>query len=235
MLFDLDGTLLDIDLGTFLGAYFKALGAATATHFGDADVLSAVLASTEAMQLPHPGRTNSEVFHEDFRARAGIDLDDPATYEVFDRFYAEEFPGLRHSAGPAEGGRDAVETALELGLGVAVATQPIFPRAAIEQRMVWAGLDDLGLSVVTTYEVMHACKPHGEYFRETAAMVGAEPSQCLMVGDDRFLDMPAADVGMRTYFTGPGDAPADWKGTMRELSDLLRRIAQEDDADTGVI
>jgi len=46
-----------------------------------------------------------------------------------------------------------------------------------------------------------------------------------MVGDDRALDMPAADVGMRTYYVGADEsAPADMRGSLDELADLLPRI-----------
>jgi len=46
------------------------------------------------------------------------------------------------------------------------------------------------------------------------------------VGDDRAMDMPAATVGMRTFYVGsdPG-APADHRGTMADLTALLQRLA----------
>jgi HAD superfamily hydrolase (TIGR01509 family) len=223
VLFDLDGTLLDIDLPAFLSAYFRGLAAATGPHFPGVDVRSAVLASTDAMACPHPGLTNAAAFHADFLERTGLDLDDPDTYEVFETFYAEDFPDLRHGAGARPGARRAVETALDAGLSVVIATQPIFPRAAIAHRIAWAGLDDLGLEM-TTYEVMHSCKPHPEYFREAAQMAGAEPDECVMVGDDRWLDMPAADVGMRTFYVGREATHADWTGDLDDFAELLERL-----------
>jgi FMN phosphatase YigB (HAD superfamily) len=225
VLFDLDGTLLDIDLNAFLRDYFGALGEVVARHFPDREVLPAILDATEAMQLPHPGRTNREVFAERFRGSTGIDLDESS--DVFDRFYAERFPGLGASYGPRDGARDALLTARRLGLGIVVATQPIFPRAAIEHRLAWAGLDDLGIDALTTYEVMHACKPLPDFFREAASMAGAQPAECIMVGDDRALDMPAADVGMRTFYVGaePG-VHADWHGDLVALTEALPALAQ---------
>jgi FMN phosphatase YigB (HAD superfamily) len=224
VLFDLDGTLLDIDLGLFLGRYFESLGAVVESHFPDGDVMRSILVATEAMQRPHPGRTNREVFYADFFAHTNVDLD--RSWEVFEAFYRERFPALGDGSGPAKGARRAVETALELGLEVVVATQPIFPRIAIEHRLAWAGLDDLGLDHLTTYETMHACKPLPDYFREAASMAGTEPAQCLMVGDDRNLDMPAADVGMRTFYVGADSGThADWCGDLDRLADLLPHLA----------
>jgi FMN phosphatase YigB (HAD superfamily) len=225
VLFDLDGTLLDIDLGAFLRDYFGALGETVAEHFPGREVLPAILTATEAMQAPHTGSSNQEVFARRFEELTGIDIE--ADGEVFDRFYAERFPALGAAYGPHAGARDAVLAARRLGLSVVVATQPIFPRAAIEHRLAWAGLGDLGLGVITTYEVMHACKPLPDYFREAAAMAGARPVECIMVGDDRSLDMPASDVGMRTFYVGTEpDVHADWRGDLTALTEALPALAE---------
>jgi FMN phosphatase YigB (HAD superfamily) len=231
ILFDLDGTLLDIDIDSFLRTYFGALGASTQDRYPGVDVLGAILASTALMQSSHQQMTNREAFNADFLDRTGIDLDASEHSRVFEDFYRQVFPTLGKDFGPAKGARRAVTTALELGLRVVVATQPIFPRAAIEHRLAWAGLTDLGLRDLTTYECMHSCKPQPEYFREAAAMAGHSPSDCLMVGDDRTLDMPAADTGMRTFYVGGGSAAsADWSGDLDDLADLLPRLVADDAA-----
>jgi FMN phosphatase YigB (HAD superfamily) len=225
VLFDLDGTLLDIDLGAFLRDYFGALGEVVAEHFPGRDVLPAILTATEAMQAPHLGSSNRDVFARRFAELTGIDIE--ADGEVFDRFYAERFPALGAAYGPHDGARDAILAVRRLGLSVVVATQPIFPRAAIEHRLAWAGLGDLDLGVLTTYEVMHACKPLPEYFREAAAMAGVLPAECIMVGDDRALDMPAADVGMRTFYVGSEpDVHADWHGDLTAFIDALPALSE---------
>jgi len=229
VLFDLDGTLLDLDLDTFLRRYFAALRDATGELAGADradELMDAVQAATGAMMRPHPGHTNRDVFYADFLARTGIDLEED--WEVFERFYRDVFPGLGGASGPAPGARDALETALDLGLSVAIATNPIFPRAAVEERLAWAGLRDLDIPVLTTYEIMTACKPLPGYFLQTADLVGVAASACLMVGDDRALDLPAADVGMRTFYVGSSaDAPADYRGTLEELVGLLPRLVSE--------
>jgi FMN phosphatase YigB (HAD superfamily) len=224
VLFDLDGTLLDIEVTSFLGRYFEALGAAIDARFPGQDLMPAILESTSAMQRSHPDLTNREVFFTDFLARTGVDLAEEWT--VFEDFYRQRFPLLGDGYGPAKGARRAIETARGLGMDVVVATQPIFPRIAIEHRLAWAGLDDLHLAHVTSYESMHACKPLPDYFREAAALVGADVRDCLMVGDDRTNDMAAADVGMRTFYVG--DSPgthADWTGDLDDLAGLLETLA----------
>ena len=233
VLFDLDGTLLDIDLDHFFREYFAALGPVVAEALGTgADVrtgLNAVLNGTEAMSLPHPGRTNREVFNERFSELTGADLDLEEYAVVFERFYADVFPSLRGGMGPRPDARRAVTAALDLGVKVAIATNPIFPRSAIDERMRWADVADLPVHVVTDYETMHAAKPNPAYFLEAARMLGVPPGDSLMVGDDRVLDMAAADVGMRTFYVGrQSRTVCDWAGSLGDLADLLPRLAQRD-------
>jgi FMN phosphatase YigB (HAD superfamily) len=229
VLFDLDGTLLDIDIDGFLADYFGALGPVVADVVGDgvdpAIGLRAVMDATSAMVEPHPGRTNRAVFNERFRALTSVDLDLEEYALPFERFYADVFPTLRKTIGPRDGAREVVQTALDLGLRVAISTNPIFPSSAIRERMRWAEVDDLLVHAVTTYECMHATKPLAAYFSETAALIGVPADRCLMVGDDRVLDMGAADVGMRTYYVGPRPIPtSDYSGDLRELAALLPRL-----------
>lgn len=233
ILFDLDGTLLDIDLGSFLERYFIALRTAAAPlpvpH--GIDVMDAIMEATRAMMVDHPGMTNQEAFDAEFGRRTGLDMRE--SWHVFERFYTEEFPALGEGMRPHEGAREVVEAARALGLKVAVATNPIFPRAAVDHRLAWAGLADLDIAVVTTYENMHASKPFPAYFTETAEMLGVAPKDCMMVGDDRTLDLPASAVGMRTFYVGPdADAPADFRGTLLDLTELLPRLVEEADEAT---
>lgn len=223
VLFDLDGTLLDLNLDAFLKRYFAALRDAVSPLFPGVDVLAAVLGSTAAMQRAHEGTTNRDVFNADFLARTGSDISDGS--DVFDRFYQDVFPALGAESRPAPGAREAVLAARALGMKVVVATQPIFPRAAIVHRLAWAGLSEADFDLVTTYEFMNACKPHAAYFRQVTDMLGCDPRECVMVGDDRDNDMPAAATGMRTFYVGtdPG-APADFRGTLLDLPAVLERL-----------
>lgn len=233
VLFDLDGTLLDIDIGAFLDRYFEALTEWSLPLLRDQTppdaFLRAVHAGTRAMMSPHPGRTNQEVFSNELLTLIGLDLAE--AWPSYERFYREVFPLLSDTAGPVPGARASVETALGLGLKVVVATNPIFPLPAVKARLAWAELDDIPFAGITTYECMTACKPHHAFFREAAALAGLEPHECLMVGDDRYLDMPAADVGMRTFFVGesPDSAWADAHGDLMDLAELLPRLVRASD------
>lgn len=227
ILFDLDGTLLDLDLHGFLERYFSALSRVIARVIDEdrvEEAMTAINDATIAMMQPHPGVTNREVFNAHYLSATGVDLEAHAA--VFDGFYEEEFPHLRGAARPAPGALEAVRTAREHGMRVAIATNPIFPRRAIDHRLDWAGIDSDLYDAVTSYECMTACKPLPAYYREVTQMLGVEPADCLMVGDDPVLDMGAADVGMSTFYVGPGTpAHATYRGSLTELADLIGRLA----------
>jgi FMN phosphatase YigB (HAD superfamily) len=225
VLFDLDGTLLDVKVSDFLSRYFLALKVVVAPQFPGVDLLPAVLASTDAMQRPHPGKTNQEVFYRDFKARTGVDLE--TNWPVFERFYREVFPTLGADYGPVAGAREAIAAVRGLGWRVAVATQPIFPLVAIEHRLRWAGLADVRFDAITSYEVMQACKPQPAFFTQVCGMIGCAPRDCIMVGDDDAADMAAGELGIRTYFVGQGAAQSDHTGTLADLPAFLRRLRRE--------
>jgi hypothetical protein len=46
-----------------------------------------------------------------------------------------------------------------------------------------------------------------------------------MVGDDIALDLPASDVGMRTFLKGDARSSADYRGTLDDLAALLPLLA----------
>ncbi|MDP2180952.1 MAG: HAD family hydrolase [Actinomycetota bacterium] len=230
VLFDLDGTLLDIDLEGFLGRYFRALSSVVAPLVDSPEdeqrAMRAVMESTNAMMRPHPGVTNHDIFHDEYRRLTGLDLREH--WQLFEDFYENEFPLLGDGYGPRDGARTVLEAAKGCHLGIAIATNPIFPLRAVEHRLAWAGLEGSLADVVTSYESMHACKPHPDYFRETAAQLGLDPRDCLMVGDDSVLDMSAADVGMSTFYVGDAeDVQADYHGTLLEAADLIMRVCAE--------
>jgi FMN phosphatase YigB (HAD superfamily) len=230
VLFDLDGTLLNIELDSFLAAYFSSLGPLIAAIVGGGitqdQALDAVVASTHAMSTDHPGLTNRTVFNRRFLEMTGGDLDEPATTERIEHFYAEQFPGLQGPHGPRPGGVDAVCAAREAGFAVVLATNPIFPLSAIRERMRWAELDGSWFTLVTSYETSFACKPSLAYYRRIAQVLGVKPSECLMVGDDAVLDLAAADIGMKTFFVGNGrPASADLHGDLGDVRSFLLSVA----------
>ena len=204
---------------SFIPEYFRAVTAHVARIVPPERFLRGLLHATDEM-LANRGsdRTNQQVFRDSFFPRVGSSEAELAP--VFEDFYRTRFPGLRPHARALPEARMVVAALRGMGLKTAVATNPVFPRVAIEERLRWAGLTDLPFDLVTSYEVMHACKPHPEYFREVARQLDCRTEDCLMVGDDVMLDLEGARaVGMQTFHAVPTPASSRWvpSGMLEDL------------------
>ncbi len=198
VLFDLDGTLLQVNDDDFVKEYFKEIVRVVGPVVDPGRFTRALMDSTGAMQDNRDAAlTNAEVFWNDFRLRMADCYE--ALEPLLNNFYAKEYKELARLAGPSLLARQVVQAALDRGLRIVLATNPLFPRAAICDRMAWAGVADLPWELVTGYEEMHFCKPYPEYFLEVAGRMGLPSEDCLMVGNDVPRDMAAAAVGMHTY------------------------------------
>lgn len=208
LLLDLDGTLLQNDMDVFVQAYLQALGRFMSGRLPSERLVPVLLRATQIMAANDGGdRTNEEVFAEAFYPAVGVER---AELEpVFMRFYAEEFPKLRPLTQPAPEAALLVEWAVERGLQVVIATNPLFPRTAIEQRLAWAdvGVDRFPYALVTTYEEMHASKQSPAYYREIARRIGFPEGKCLMVGDNWDWDVESSTAaGLKAWWiAGAGD------------------------------
>ena len=208
LLFDLDGTLLRVESEeVFFRRYLTELGGRFAHVMAPERFVGAVMAATRTMIVDRdPARTNREVWAADFFSRTGLDHDQ--LLPQFLAFYRDVFPTLRGSAGPTPGAAEAVNAARARGLHVVVATNPVFPRVAIDERLRWAGFPPEQFRLITSYEHMHFCKPNPEYYLEIADAIGCRPEACLMVGNHPIDDMAAKLVGMRAYLVRGEDVPA---------------------------
>jgi FMN phosphatase YigB (HAD superfamily) len=208
ILFDLDDTLLANSIATFIPAYFEALGKYMAHLIPPERLVSEIMRATKAMEENDgTGPTNEEAFAAVFYPAVGYEREE--LEPVFVRFYIEEFPKLRALTHPIADARLLVEWAFERSLQVAIATNPVFPHIAIEQRLAWANVPvaEFAYTLVTSFENMHATKANPAYYQEIVAKLDCEPKECLMVGDDWQRDMmPAATAGIPIYWiTKPDD------------------------------
>ena len=80
-----------------------------------------------------------------------------------------------------------------------LATNPLYPAIATENRMRWAGFEPQDFELYTTYENYSHCKPNPAYFQEVLGKLGLQPEECLMVGNDANEDMAAAKIGIKVF------------------------------------
>lgn len=198
VLFDLDGTLLPMDQDVFVKTYFGLL-AKRMTQYGykPDELVKAIWQGTKAMMKNDGSRLNEEVFWEVLVSIYGEECLKSQPY--FDDFYHNEFIGVKDICGFNPLASVAVERIKKAGYRVTLATQPIFPQIATENRLKWAGLDYSDFELVTTYENIGFTKPVPEYYKEVCSRLGVDPSECLMVGNDVDDDMVTEDLGMQTF------------------------------------
>lgn len=227
VLFDLDGTLINLDIEFFLKRYVEAL-APRFTHLVPAEIFIRELFrwSQAMVENKDPKLTNLEVFWRGFPAAVGMKR---AELEpIFDDFYTMDFPRLRPEGARNPAARRLLSTLVEKGYTVVIATNPIFPRQAILERLSWADCADFPYAYITCGEEMHSCKPNLDFFRELLARIGREPEECLMVGNDMEEDMIAQKIGLSTALVtdllidrGLARLTPDWRGSLAELAEVF--------------
>ena len=226
LLLDLDDTLLVNDMALFMEPYFSALGRRMSPIIPLGDLMPALLAGTRAMQENDGSNgTNAEVFAETFFGQ--IDASPDVVLPAFEAFYQQEFHSLASLTEPDPMAAPIVDLGLSQGMQIAIATQPLFPLAAIEARLAWAGVgtNRHAYDLITSYEIMRACKPHPAFFHQVLKTLGREPRECLMVGDSVTSDMPARKLGIRTFWVdrdrGESFCGADAQGSLQDLHELM--------------
>ena len=198
VLFDLDGTLLPMELEQFTNTYFGLL-AKKAAPFGyePKTLVAAVWKGTKAMVKNDGSAPNDRRFWDTFCPLVGVE--ESVLRPVFDKFYAEEFHGAKAACGENPYAAQAVRGLKAQGYDVVLATNPIFPLVGVRTRLSWVGLAPEDFSLVTTYENSRFCKPNPAYFQEIVEKLGKAPQECLMVGNDGVEDTAAAQVGLSLY------------------------------------
>jgi len=197
ILFDLDGTLLHVNIDDFLKEYLHSISSYCSALAQPKDFVPKLLEATTLMVRNNGKQTNEEVFMQNFLPALGKKYEQ--VYPLLERFYDEGFPQLERCAKRAENARLVVEEVLARGWQIILATNPLFPHQAIEERMRWAGIESYPWLHVTTYENSRSCKPNPLYYQEIVAKHGLEPKNCWMIGNDTGEDLVASELGLKTY------------------------------------
>ncbi|MFG2651876.1 HAD family hydrolase [Streptomyces sp. NPDC048436] len=191
VIFDLDGTLVDSEPN-----YYAASRELLAEHGVD---------YTWADNEQYVGIGTQETLAA-WKDRYGIDVPVAGLLTELDRRYlalaradTHVFPEMRGLVGRL----------YEAGVPMAVASGS--SRAAIEAILAGTGLDALLTTVVSADEVAHG-KPAPDVFLAAAALLGADPADCVVLEDAAPGATAAHAAGMHCiaipYVTAHADAPA---------------------------
>ena len=230
ILFDLDGTLLPMELEPFAKIYFGALARELAP-FGitPENLFKPFWAATKAMMVNTTGKTNADVFWETFSALTGVQRE--AVEPVCDAFYDVGFQAARAATRENPLAKEAVRLAREKADKVVLATNPLFPMAGQKTRLSWLGLIPEDFDLVTCYTSDRHCKPNPAYFVDVCQRLSLDPEKCLMIGNDDKEDMQCASaLGMDCYLVTDCrliDKDNPWQGaqgTFAEMLEMLQKL-----------
>lgn len=198
VLFDLDGTLLPMDQDEFVKAYFKLMVKRLAPLGYEPEKLVKVFwTGVQAMVTNDGSCMNEAAFWKVFiKVYGEASIKDKP---VIDEFYREEFNKVQSVCGFRKEAKEAVELVRAKGKHPVLATNPLFPAIATENRMRWAGLEPEMFDAYTTYENSHYCKPNPKYYLEILDKLGYKPKECVMVGNDVEEDMITETLGMKVF------------------------------------
>lgn len=230
ILFDLDGTLLPIDMHEFESIYFRGLS----SHFMDwmepKAFIDIVWKATVAMVTSQDERTNEEVFYEAFTPLIGEHRVSEAV-KRFEHFYKGKFSDLKKALRPGHEWKPILSELKHKGYALVCATNPLFPKIATEQRLSWIGLDFDDFDLVTTFETSRSCKPQLKYYQEIFETIKITPHDALMVGNDTLEDLIVSKLGSQTYLlldhkkeNERDSLPATYQGSALECMDFLKQL-----------
>ncbi len=227
ILFDLDGTLLPMELEAFAKIYIGALAKELAPFGLTAETMfKPFWAATKAMMSNTTGKLNADVFWEIFSGLTGVAREQ--VEPICDAFYETGFQAARAATMENPLAKEAVRIAREKADKVVLATNPLFPMAGQKTRLSWLGLTPEVFDLVTCYTSDRHCKPNPAYFADICARIDLDPAKCLMIGNDDKEDMHCATAaGMSAYLVTDcrlPDKDQPWAGPMGTFADMVQML-----------
>ena len=235
LLLDLDGTL--INSGNFLlNLEFIARILPMLKKFKGWKVASRALKEMQAVVLtPSKDLTNQErmiqIFQDHFQlTREEADLHLRAHIQSVFGKLESHFGKILGAAAFVDWAKDHYTLTL--------ATNPIWSKDIVHLRMRWGGINPDLFRSITTADRMHACKPKAEYYQELLAQENFVAKDCLLVGNERKMDLPATKVGIPVFLIRPTTSsltcieppgtkvngivsPGAWRGSYKHLKEFL--------------
>ncbi|TFG23281.1 MAG: hypothetical protein EU532_13605, partial [Promethearchaeota archaeon] len=164
ILFDLDGTLINVDLKKFIPNYMKLLSEKFKHIIRPSKFISLLLEASNRIDQNNGKVINEELFEQVFFPLNGYSREE--VNPILNDFYENDFIKLRIHTEVKPDARLVVSKAFEKGYEVVIATTPVIPLTAIQQRLEWAGVGDFNYKFITSIENMRANKPHKFYYTQ---------------------------------------------------------------------
>ena len=199
--FDLDGTLLPMDQDQFVRSYFSRLAMKMAGKIDPKQLVETIWKGTAAMVGNDGSSTNERVFWQVFDVSTGLHHE--TLEEEFLDYYRNEFNEAIEACAPTPLANKIVKRMKEKGYTLVLATNPIFPRIATENRIRWAGLDLNDFDWITTFEVCRYCYANFDAAPIARRRTLHDPQATLLIGhvqaDDQIITKKKSERQLRLF------------------------------------
>jgi len=227
LLLDLDGTL--IYSGNFLlNMEFVARILPMLKHFQGWKVAFRTLKEMQdVVKTPNSALTNQERILTIFQNNFKLSREEAEKHLL--KSIQTVFPQLESHFGKILGAASFIDWAKD-HYTLTLATNPMWSEEIVRMRMRWGGINPDLFKSITTADRMHACKPLPEYYQELLAQEKFEAKDCLLIGNERKMDLPATDVGIPVFLIRPTtrtltqireSSPGGWRGSYQHLKEFL--------------
>ena len=187
ILFDLDGTLINMDQDKFLELYMISLYNYSKDEYKDVYELIEIIKKGVYLMVTNNGeKTNEEVFYEHFKSIHKDKTDE--ILKKYEGYYNSDFIITKKATSLKPSAPLLIKELKEKGYSLILATNPIFPRIATLNRIKWAGLDPNDFTYISTYENSCYSKPNIKYYEEILNKLNLNKEECLMIGNDTTED-----------------------------------------------
>ena len=187
ILFDLDGTLINMDQDKFLELYMISLYNYSKDEYKDVYELIEIIKKGVYLMVTNNGeKTNEEVFYEHFKSIHKDKTDE--ILKKYEDYYNSDFIITKKATSLKPSAPLLIKELKAKGYNLILATNPIFPRIATLNRIKWAGLDPNDFTYISTYENSCYSKPNIKYYEEILNKLNLNKEECLMIGNDTTED-----------------------------------------------
>lgn len=244
ILFDLDGTLLNSRDFQLRSQFILK----TVTKFRKKGSLKRALAALNAIAQEYrsPSRPGTNYIRgvQVFSETMGIPIDEAS--ELLEDTIKEVFPKLKRCFYPTPGAKKFVEWLKKNhpDIRLTLATNPVWTMEPVLLRLKWAELESDLFDEITSATTYSALKPSLAYYR---GVLRDRPAQeFLLVGNDERKDLPAIQLGIRTFILSKSDIPLlytehalqkrwktrkrlvpAWNGSYEALQTLLETLLEQ--------
>lgn len=229
--FDLDGTLLPLDMEEFIRIYYKGIDTSGVCGAICKDKGNEIFQKAVFAMMQNDGsRTNKDAFFGELEKLSGTVEEE--IMPLMDEFYKGEFTSIKNCTSVEYRAIEIVKTLKNKGYRLVLATNPLFPPIATDQRLGWGGLDKNDFEHITYYDNSSFCKPSAGYFMEILDKLELGAQNCYIVGNDVRDDMSAVPLGFEGFLVTDhliGDirkVPKCRIGDYSELLDFVKRLPE---------